>query len=175
MDPLFKYSFIFRDSCKVLAAPALISLSGHSRMSIRLKGKGENISRAIAILAESDGNLLLEYEATTTYLGMIRSKSLSSVLQISKMAYQNAEQPNIYYIPIPQLFDWKIFEKLITFQKNSTTFNNYDAATGYWVGMDSFSNFLRIYSPGIEIEELEKTGELFKKLSIDYQHDHSII
>ena len=66
-------------------------------------------------------------------LAHILLKAFFQLHQIDDNIYENSDSRGLYYLNIPELLEWTIFEKLITYQKSNSKFVKKSAWTRYGV------------------------------------------
>jgi len=98
-----------------------------------------------------------------TFLSHITLRSFFYVEEIGEGIYRNDESEGLFYLETSHETDWPVFEKLITYQKLTGDFRNFDAAIGYWIDKPAFIDFIRIYSRSIDTMKLAEIRNTYHR------------
>ncbi|MCD4770461.1 MAG: hypothetical protein K8R35_09880 [Bacteroidales bacterium] len=98
-----------------------------------------------------------------SYLGIIVLKSFFNVKEIAPGIFRNLTTDGLFYLTINEMIDWSLFEKLITYQKGTGGFKNFDGAIGYWIGDAEYIDFIRIFGNRLSKEQLQDIHSDFRK------------
>ncbi len=101
------------------------------------------------------------------YTGHLQFKKYIKLKELHEGVYQDLEEPNRYFVQIPEPLEYNAFEKLIKETEFSCKFNHFDASRGALnQGKDAF-DFIVIYSDRCEKEKLREfksfTDQHFEK------------
>lgn len=160
-DFICRISLEVFNKLNVQACPAQITLLGKYVSAIRIKGYESYSINDVTGIFEKHGVGFYKNKKVSTYLAFICLKAFFEVKSIDKNIFQNLLSPDIYYLILPESIEWKLFERLITYQKSNEGFKNFDAATGYWMSKPSFVDFLRIYGKNLSLKQLNTIREIF--------------
>jgi hypothetical protein len=165
---------IFNDS-KIQVCASKVLLAGKFVQAIRIKGTNLTGIRRIVSIFNENNIQFYKNKKVNIYLAEIYLKSFFEVKKLEGLIYQNTYTPELFYLDIPEKLDWKLFEKLITYQKTSSTFTNFDAALGYWIGRPVFTDFVRIYGTKLTLTELQTIREGFLENLKNYKDKKILI
>ncbi|MBN3035554.1 MAG: hypothetical protein JW861_08200 [Bacteroidales bacterium] len=154
-DTVCNLSLALARELKVHACPARISLMGKYVGAIRIKNLNKIPVDEIIEFYSSNGLSFFKNVRVNTYLSSIYLNSFFEIIRLGKDIYRNIVSPALYYLLIPEPVEWRIFERVITYQKSKGGFVNYDAATGYWIGKPAFVHFIRIYAKEITMDQMK--------------------
>jgi len=160
-DFICRISLEVFDKFSLQACPAQVTLMGKYVRAVRVKNLENHFFHEVVDVFGKHGISFFNNRKITPYLGYISLKAFFEVKSIGENIFQNLLSPDIYYLIIPESIEWKLFEKLITYQKSNEGFKNFDAATGYWMSKPSFVDFLRIYGKNLSLKQLNTIREIF--------------
>jgi len=160
-DDVCRVSLEVLNVLNVQACPSQITLMGKYVRAIRVKGLGDKSLTRVTEIFTNNGIHFFSNRKVPVYLCYIYLKAFFEVIKIDTGIFQNQLSPEIYYLIIPEKMEWKLFEKLITYQKSQSIFKNYDAAIGYWMEKPAFTDFLRIYGKSLTIKQLDEIKNTF--------------
>lgn len=154
---------------------AFITIRGKLTRAFRLKETPlEKVAEAVAFF-QSSGIDIQPFRNTPTHLSQIFIKSFQCLTRLDNEIFRNSQLSNHYYLTIPAQLNWELFERLITYQKNSAELKNFDAAIGYWIQSPKFADFIRIYGPRLTHQQLHQIRTNFIDTYTKYINKEIII
>jgi len=157
----------------IQACPGLVSLKGKNSYAIRFKGEIRKIVGLKTFLVAS-GCKVYRNQKVYPYLGEIELYMNFQLEEIDNEIYRNSKNNNLYYLPTAHHFNWKVFERLITFQKSQMLNKNFDAAIGHWKEHPGAGDFLRIFCKNDDIKTLKEISALYNRIADNYLKDKSM-
>ena len=174
-DIICRVSLEIFNGSKIQVCASKVLLGGKFVQAIRIKGTNlTGIQRIVSIFNKNDIQFY-KSRKVNIYLAKIYLKSFFEVKKLESSIYQNTYTPELFYLAIPEKLDWKLFEKLITYQKTSSTFTNFDAALGYWIQTPAFADFIRIYGTKLKLSELQAIRDGFLENLKNYKEKKILI
>jgi hypothetical protein len=174
-DNICRISLEIFNNTKIQVCASKVLLSGKFIQAIRIKGTNLiGIQRIVSVFKEN-GIQFYKNRKVNIYLAEIYLKSFFEIKRIGGAIYQNNYTPELFYLDIPERLDWKLFEKLITYQKTYSSFKNFDAALGYWMQRPAFTDFMRIYGTKLSLPELQTIRDSFLENLKNYKEKKILI
>jgi len=133
---------------------AFITIRGKLTRAFRLKETPAEKVAGAAAFFQSAGIAIQPERHVPTHLSQIFIKSFQCLTPLDSHIFRNSQLSNHYYLTVPAQLDWDLFERLITYQKNTAEIKNFDAAIGYWIQSPQFADFIRIYGPRLTHQQL---------------------
>jgi len=176
-DKLCRISLKIQKELDIQVCQASIIIGGKYSHAIRIKGinKSSDLLAAVTSGFIENGIGFYRPRKVHTYLSEIYLKAFFEIEQHNEFIYQNAIDRNIYYLPIDESLEWKTFEHLITYQKSTIKFKNFDAVPGYWIEKPDFIDFIRIYSKNIRLDQLNIIRKDFITIMNGYFKDKAVL
>ena len=85
---------------------------------------------------------------------------LFTIERISNHIFRNIENPSVYYFEIPCKPEWDPFKKITHYIRGNIDKYSFDAALGS-IYLKELHDIIRIYGPGMAIDQLELVSERY--------------
>ncbi|MCD4768567.1 MAG: hypothetical protein K8R35_00165, partial [Bacteroidales bacterium] len=142
---------------------ATIDIDGDFCPAIRVKGVKADYLKVVIDIFTARNVTFYKNRDIKSYLSIIVIKSFFNVKEIAPGIFRNLMTDGLFYLTINEMLDWSLFEKLITYQKGTGGFKNFDGAVGYWIGDREYIDFIRIFGNKLTIEQLQEIKHEFTK------------
>ncbi len=91
---------------------------------------------------------------------LIKIQRLFSFEKAAGHLFKKSDNPLVYYFEIPCKPDWEFFKKITFYIRGNLDKYSYDAALGA-VYLEEIHDLIRIFSPGLTLEQLEFVREKY--------------
>jgi len=154
---------------------AMFNFEGSNIHAFRVKHTDEDGLHRLLRHLEGQGLQFFNDKKVKSFLSHIHLRSFFEIRQISENIYANRDSAGLFYFAINEMLNWEDFEKIITYQKNHSSFKNFDAATGYWIEKPAFTDFVRIYGNALNVSTLESIRKDFLRDMRKYKRQGMLI
>jgi hypothetical protein len=85
------------------------------------------------------------------------------VKELKNDIYSDMENPNMFYIELPEKIDWEDFEALTRIVKNNLSNRSFDAALGVFYRKKGIIDAVRLFEAGINLDRAGVIKEKYEK------------
>ncbi|HAQ65648.1 MAG TPA: hypothetical protein DCR43_07340 [Bacteroidales bacterium] len=162
-QPNYNEDFVIRATHKIKqiqsfsfdASPGYVMLFNQMQPCIRLEMVNYDNLPVLIDLYGQQGLSFVKHQIVAPYEGVIRIKRYFSLEKTGESIYRDTVHKEMCYLLIPDELHWDRFEQITLHIKRNIHIGNFDAAVGFFYDNKGVRDFVRIFSPGIELEALE--------------------
>jgi len=168
-QPGHNYDFVIRATQKIKkehhftfdASPGYVSLFNQMVPCIRVEMVNyDNLPVLIDTYAQA-GILFAKSQEIAPYEGLIRVKRYFTFEKFSDFVFRDTVHPAMSFLLIPGELSWERFEEITLHIKRNIHVKSFDAAVGFFYDSSGVRDFVRIFSPGLKLADLQLIREKY--------------
>ncbi len=141
--------------------PGTITLTNKQETVIRIKQAKYNIAPQLSNLFVKHGFAFAKYRKIAAFNSIINIRKYFKIDKIFDNIYHDLQNKPMYYLQIPSLPEWTVFEEITKNIKYNIEDNNFDAALCSMYNEDGLIDFVRIYDENSQIEKMKYIHEKY--------------
>lgn len=167
--PGYNEDFVIRATQKIKrehlftfdASPGFINLFNQQVPCIRLEMVNHDNLPLLLDLFARQGMSFAKHQEVAPYETIIRIKRYFSFQMLSEGILQNTLHREMTFLLIPDDLSWDRFESVTMHIKRNFHVGTFDAASGFYYDATGVRDFVRIFAPGMSLNDLKTLREKY--------------